>query len=102
MRSTTTSAKAFKEAKREGMLSRQQLEILECVRHNRDYSRTEISVLSRIPINCVSARVNELVKSGALIVGETRPCGITGRTVHAVKVPADAGAAGLRIANEFD
>jgi len=46
----------------------------------------EISVYSKIPINQVTPRTNELVKMGLVVECERRPCGISGRTAISWRV----------------
>lgn len=76
-----TSMEAYLEVK-EKTMTPQQKKVLSVLSGDQpDYSRLEISYLSGIPINSVCGRVNELLKSGAIVETEPRKCSITGKTI---------------------
>lgn len=52
-----------------------------------DSSLREIAAMTRLQINAVSGRVNELKKLGLLVEGPTRRCTVTGSTITPVKFP---------------
>lgn len=83
-----TSADAYDAIRREGQLSNMQARVMAAIESGRDYSLQEICRATGIPINAVSGRVNELKTAGRLQHGPRRPCGITGRTIHPVRLPA--------------
>lgn len=73
-----------------GQLTRQQLEILQVMKHGYDYSRAELSELTGIKVSSVCGRVNELLNMTPPYLCEApkRHCKVTGRTVHPVfRVP---------------
>ncbi len=76
-----------------GKLTSQQLEIMarierSCERYGpHDFSLQEIAANTRLPINVVSGRVNELKRLGQLVECKKRPCRVTGRTITPV-IPA--------------
>jgi hypothetical protein len=81
-----SSLLAYEQIKSEGKLSHQQQTILSVVKPGNDYSLQELCRLTRLPINVISGRVNDLKKLKVLTLGETRPCSITLRTIHPVKI----------------
>ncbi len=76
----------------EGMLSRQQSQIMGCIYAGRDYSLQELVKLTGMPVNVISGRCNELRTARRLEHGATRKCSVTGRNIHPVKLPALQGA----------
>lgn len=89
MSAATTSIAAYREIKRDGTLSAQQARIMAVIAHGMDYSRRELATLAKVELSAVCGRVNELVEDGYLIEGASRPCRITGKTIHPVKRPAE-------------
>lgn len=82
-----TSLMAYEEIGKEGKLGNQQKTILQVVNAHQDYSLQELCVLTKLTINVVSGRVNDLKKLGLLVEGEKRHCSITERTIKPVKLP---------------
>jgi predicted transcriptional regulator len=80
-----TSKEAFVDLKEKGVVSRQSQSILNLMKKNQDYSMQELSKATEFGINAVSARCNELKKSGHLIENPKRKCSITNRTVNPLK-----------------
>ena len=62
-----------------------QQKVLEVMRHGRDYSLSELSAMTGIDKFSVSARINELLASGHVVISRLRPCKITGKEVRATK-----------------
>ena len=60
--------------------------ILAAMEHGKDYTRKEISKMCGIDINCVTGRVNEMVKSGDLEECGTAPRGHKNRSVGVVRL----------------
>lgn len=81
-----TSIKCFKEITLEGKIGKRQRQILEVMDRNKDYSLQELCAYSHLPVNVVSARVNELKNKGILIALNKRKCMITRRTIKAVEL----------------
>jgi hypothetical protein len=81
----------------EGAVSRTQALILSMMDPAKDYTRAELSDLTKLMINCVTGRVDELIKEGHLeeieyeLDGEkrkySRKCGITGFKAKVVRLP---------------
>ncbi|MCY0854305.1 hypothetical protein [Cupriavidus sp. D39] len=84
-----TSIRAYHQAKKEGALSRQKQLIMAVIGPNPcDYSLQEIREKTGLPINVVSARVNELREDDCeLERGPSRPCSITRKTIRPVRRP---------------
>lgn len=82
-----TSLLAHREIKRTGSMSARHAEVMAVIGHGQDYSLQELVTLSKLPINIVSARVNELKSAEFLEHGPTRKCRMTGRTIRPVKRP---------------
>lgn len=82
---TDTSIKAFHQIKYEGVIGKQQLQILSAMARGRNYSLQELCRLTDLPVNAVSARVNELKAKNILSVCCKRKCSITGRTINAIE-----------------
>jgi len=81
-----TSRKAFNEIKYEGLIGKRQAQVLKVIEQASDYSLQELCVLAHLPVNVVSARVNELKEKNILEVRCKRKCKITLRTVNAVGI----------------
>lgn len=64
-----TSLEAYYELEQKGLCSRQ-MEVLRLLKSFPDLTNSEISEKTDLPINCITGRVNELVKLG--IVEEKR------------------------------
>jgi len=84
-----TSIGTFRAMQSMGEFNRQQLIVLASVKPGRDYSLQELSKLTKLPINAVSGRVNELKRKGALEVGPKRPCCVTGSLIAPVRMPSE-------------
>ena len=82
-----TSIKVYRQMQGDGTLSSRQAQVMAAIQPNVDYSLQELVRLTDLPINVVSGRCNELRTAGALVHGRTRPCGVTGRTIHSVTLP---------------
>ena len=87
----STSIDTYRAIHSEGRLTRMQSQIVGAMSHGIDYSLQELVRLTGLPINTISGRCNELRTAKRLEHGRTRPCGVTGRTVHAVKLPSVQG-----------
>jgi len=83
---TSTSRQAFNEIKYEGLIGKRQAQVLEVIEEKHDYSLQELCVLAHLPVNVVSARVNELKEKNILEVRRKRKCRITRRTINAVGI----------------
>lgn len=77
---------AYEQLSITGKLGAQQKTILSVVRPGVDYSLQELCRLTGLQINAVSGRVYDLKKLKLLSIGETRPCSITGKTIHPVQL----------------
>jgi hypothetical protein len=84
----STSIDCYRAIHGEGKLSRQQSQIMGVIYAGQDYSLQELVKLTGMPINAVSGRCNELRTARRLEHGRTRPCSVTGRMVHPVKLPS--------------
>lgn len=89
-----TRNESFFQQRGSGAVNGQQQIILAAIEaSNRKYGRhdhtlREICAITRLEINTVSGRVNELKKAGLLIEAAPRKCRVTGRTVTPVEVAA--------------
>lgn len=82
-----TSVAIYKRLIAEGEVSRQQAAILCRMVPGEDYTRAELSELSKLPINAICGRVFELVNESHLLEdGENRACTITGNTAKTVRL----------------
>jgi predicted transcriptional regulator len=79
-----TSIDAYHDHVESGAFSRQQNELLKAMRGHQDYSRSELSEATGIRLSSVCGAVFELIERGILAECPTRPCKITGRTIHPV------------------
>jgi hypothetical protein len=93
MTAAATSRLAYDEIRSTGKLNEQQKKIMAVIVRGRDYSLQELVMLSGLPINVVSGRVNELKKSPLELLerAPTRKCTLTGSTIHPVRLPALEG-----------
>lgn len=70
-------------------LGKRQLYIYDIIKKLGCPTNLEISKFSRLPINQVTPRTNELVKHGMVIEHEKRNCSISGRIVMTWRVNDD-------------
>lgn len=84
----STSLEAYDAIEAEGRLTRQQKIIVDAVKVGRNYSLQELVKITGLPINTISGRCNDLRHLGVLELGPTRACGVTGRQIHPVRLPA--------------
>lgn len=89
----TTSRAAYDELRSTGKLNEQQKKVMAVIVPGRDYSLQELVMLSGLPINVVSGRVNELKSKPLELLenGVTRKCSLTHRTIHPVQIPMVEG-----------
>ncbi len=87
----STSIDCYSALQNEGKLTRLQLKIMAAMEPWRDFSLQELVQLTGLPINTVSGRCNELRTAKHIEHGETRPCTVTGRMVHPVKLVSTQG-----------
>jgi hypothetical protein len=83
----STSIEAYHAIQSEGKLKPQHDIILQAIERSKDYSLQELCVLTRLPINVVSGRCNELKAARRLETAQKRSCSITKRTVAPVRLP---------------
>lgn len=82
-----TSTDAYHAIKSSGKMTDQQQKIMESIDRScekfgpHDFSLQEISANTKMPINVVSGRVNELKEIGVLVECAKRPCRVTKRTI---------------------
>jgi hypothetical protein len=81
-----TSIQAYHEHGDEGKIGKQCRLILSKMREGRDYSRREMAKEFELELSSVCGRVNELVAVGLLEELESRPCKITNKTIHPVRL----------------
>ena len=91
----TTSADAYHAIRRDGSLSRQQALVMRVIKVGRDYSLREIARLTELDTSTVSGRVNELRAAGKLELASTRPCALSRKTIHPVRLPSGPAQRGL-------
>lgn len=82
---TETSRHAYAEHRASGLVTASQQKVLDAMRHGRDYSLSELSAMTGIDKSSVSARINELLASGHVVISRLRHCKITGKEVRATK-----------------
>lgn len=82
-----TSIQAYRGARADGTLGRQEAQVLAAVQPGGNYSLQELCRLTGLPINAVSGRCADLKKSGHLESGDKRPCTVTGRLISPVRRP---------------
>lgn len=87
-----TSRLAYDELKDSGNLGKQKRAVLAAVRPGLFYTRSELSELTGLPINCICGRVRELLDEGRLEEGKARQCSVTGHTAKTVRLPDVDGA----------
>ncbi|CAG9177672.1 LexA family transcriptional regulator [Cupriavidus pampae] len=82
-----TSIRTYRDIEKDGTLSQRQRQILAVMKpFPMDYSLQELAQLTKLPINVVSGRVNELrEKAGEIERAPARPCTVTGRTIRPVR-----------------
>ena len=81
-----TSIKAYHEHGDEGKIGKQSRLILSKMRKGKDYSRREIAKEFALELSSVCGRVNELLAIGLLEELESRPCKVTNKTIHPVRL----------------
>ena len=74
-----TSLQAYDHIIDTGKLGRMQQEVFNTLKQFGNMTNTELSGLAGLPINCVTPRMNELVKDGFVEGKQKRRCKITGR-----------------------
>lgn len=84
----STSIETYHDIRKDGTLTHQQKIIVDAILVGRNYSLQELVKATGLPINTISGRCNDLRHMGVLELGPTRPCGITGRQIHPVRLPA--------------
>jgi hypothetical protein len=82
-----TSIVSYHEIQAEGKLNPQHNLIMQSISPSRDYSLQELCLLTKLPINVVSGRCNELKTARRLETAQKRSCSITKRTVAPVRLP---------------
>lgn len=82
-----TSRQAYYEHEDEGKIGKQCRLILSKMRKGKDYSRREIAKEFGLELSSVCGRVNELLAIGLLQELESRPCKVTNKTIHPVRLP---------------
>jgi hypothetical protein len=80
----TTSREAYKEHRATGKVGAQAQKILDKMQPGVEYSRRELVELTGLELSSICGRVNELLGSGLIQEGKTRPCRVTGKSVHPV------------------
>lgn len=81
-----TSVTAYREHRDTGKVSRQAQIILSAMIPDRTYSRRELAKATRLELSSVCGRVHELLAIGLLEEVSPRPCSITCKTVHPVRL----------------
>jgi hypothetical protein len=83
-----TSLDAYREHRESGELGAQQKKIM-LFFHLKGGEHTRSELAEKIPmrLSSVCGRVNELIDLGFLVEGFRRPCKVTGRNAHPVKLP---------------
>lgn len=84
-----TSIECYHDLRDDGTLTKRQAQVMAVIQHGRDYSLQELVMLTGLPINIVSGRVNELKSNELkrLEHGPKRKCMLTQRTIHPVRLP---------------
>ena len=77
-----TSLLAFYQAEEEGLLGDMQKKIYKAICAFPGRTDKELSIITGMPINCVTPRRNELVKKNYIWDAGTRKCSITKRLAH--------------------
>lgn len=94
-----TSLKAYWEQENMGALDTRKKQILDSLAEHpdRDYTRSELSEITRIRLSSVCGRINELLDplraQGRVWIDElpARKCSITGRSAHPVRIHRPVG-----------
>lgn len=87
-----TSIAAYNGLKDSGSLGKQKRQVLAAILPGARYTRSELSDITGLPINCVTGRVRELIDEGRLEDCVPRQCRITKHTAKTVRLPiAEAG-----------
>lgn len=86
-----TSRTAYLNLTDTGKLGCQQQTIMQHIKPGHDYSLRELCAVTGLEINAVSGRCNDLKKLGLLEEGAARPCKVSGRTIHPVRLPRQQG-----------
>lgn len=81
-----TSIQSYAEHKASGRVTSSQQAVLRVMKHGRDYSLSELSMMTGIEKSSVSGRINELKASGQVVESRKRACHVTGKTINAVKL----------------
>lgn len=82
-----TSIERYKALVAEGVVTRCQAAILHKLEEGTEYTRAEISEMTKLPINSVCGRVHELIHEvKRLEEGSKRACKVTGNTAHTVRL----------------
>ena len=83
-----TSLDAYREHRESGELGAQQKKVM-LFFHLKGGEHTRSELSERIPmrLSSVCGRVNELIDLGYLVECQRRPCKVTGRSAHPVKLP---------------
>lgn len=84
---SSTSIEAYHDIQAEGKLKPQHDIIMQVIAPIRDYSLQELCQLTKLPINVVSGRCNELKAARRLETAQKRSCSITQRTIAPVRLP---------------
>lgn len=83
-----TSLEAYREHRDSGELGAQQRKIMIFYHlEGGEFTRSELAEKIGMRLSSVCGRVNELVELGYLAEGARRPCRVTGRNAHPVKLP---------------
>lgn len=85
-----TSRMAFAEQRESGRLSNGQARVLAFLtaRPGQSFTRAEIARDSRMPLQTVCGRVNELVHLKRMLVEDSRrECTVSGKSAHPVRLP---------------
>lgn len=81
-----TSLNAYEEIILEKLICEQQIKVIEYLSKNPDSTDKEISVNTRININAITGRRNELTEMGIVLEDGKRKCSITGRLAYQWKL----------------
>ena len=92
MTARDTSIEAYRKVSANGALLSYRQRLLNAIQDGKTYTRLELSVSTRIPINAVTGAIHRMVRRGLLLEGDKRPCKITGHLAHPVSRPAEATA----------
>lgn len=89
-----TSRDSFRAHRVTGALGRQQRLVLAFLHDHRasTYTRSELADATGIKLSAICARVNELIKVGAIEELPRRACQVTGVSAHALRLAVEQGA----------